>query len=124
MPLTVSGRSSVLINKESKWGAKLALTPVSNTNIGFWYSDINDLSPWIGFKMPSTYKVAVIEVDDRKDINFDRFKDVEVTVGTSPNVNDPEVKSCGTQSFPTIIPYPPTNYNWCTKGIRAVKRLF
>ena len=79
----------------------LALTPVSNASTGFWHSDTGDLSPWIGFKMPSTYQVAVVEVDDRKDNGkyFNRFKDVEVTIGTSPNVNDTNVKSCGTQSY-------------------------
>ena len=75
---------------------------MSGTSTGFWLSDNNDMSPWIGFNMSSTYEVAVIEVDGRKrdgTLAFLRFKDVEVTVGPSPNVNDPEVKSCGTQSY-------------------------
>ena len=99
MSLAVSGRSSVYLSNENLWGANLALTPVSNTNTGYWHSAPNDLSPWIGFKMPSTYNVAVVEVDDRKDAGLERFKDVEVTIGTSPNVNDTDVISCGTQSY-------------------------
>lgn len=114
VPLTVSGRSSVLRNQESTLGANNALTPVSNTSTGFWHSDNYDLSPWIGFKMPSTYKVAVVEVDGRKGSAFKRFNEVEVTVGPSPNVNDTNVKSCGTQSY---AGGPPPTYKFeCPEG--------
>ena len=99
VPLTVSGRSSVLGNNEGFWGAPLALTPISYTNHGFWHSDDGDLNPWIAFKRQSTHEVIVVEVDDRKDCCLERFLDVEVSVGPSPDVDDSGKISCGKLSY-------------------------
>ena len=100
MPLTISGRSSVFRGREEYWGADLALTEVSNENRGYWHSASDDMNPWIAFKMPSAEKVAVVEVDDRKDCCQERFSNVKVTVGNSPDINNSGMisGSCGTKS--------------------------
>ena len=95
MPLTVSGRSSALVYNEGRWGAPLALTPISYSRTGFWHSEHGDKNPWIAFKRQSTHEVIVVEVDDRKDCCPERFLDVEVSVGSSPDVDDSGKISCG-----------------------------
>ena len=60
------------------------------------------MNPWIAFKMASTNAVKMVEVDDRKDAEsvWNRFKDVEVSVGSSPDVNlTPSKISCGKKSY-------------------------
>ena len=100
MPLTVSGRSSVYENNEGFWGAPLALTPISYTLHGFWHSNDGDKNPWIAFKRESTNEVNVVVVDDRKDgCCPERFLDVEVSVGHSPDVDDSGKISCGKNSY-------------------------
>ena len=96
-PLTVAGKSSVYQGNNERFGANLAL--VSTT--GYWHSASSDLKPWIGFKMSSTFEVAVVEVDDRKDCDNcrGRWKNVEVLVGPSSDINDSGVQSCGATSY-------------------------
>ena len=96
--LTVFGYSAVYqINSQKPWGPQLALTPVSS-----WHprhSELGDMNPWIAFKMSRSFHVTVVVLDDRKGCCHDRFVDVEVTVGPSPNINDESNISCGTQSY-------------------------
>ena len=105
--LTVAGKSSVHDNNDRLWGADLALTPVSTTWKGYWHSAASDSKPWIGFKMSRSYKVAVVEVDDRKDCAScrSRWNNVEVLVGATPNINDRGVKSCGKKSYQGKLQY-------------------
>ena len=101
VPLLVYDCSSTLddgTHDNSTHGAKFALTEVSYTNKNFWYSGTDDREPWISFQMPGTYEVAEVVVDDRKDYYFDRWKNVEVLVGSTPNIEDTGVQSCGKQS--------------------------
>ena len=103
--MTVAGKSSVFKNNDKLWGANLALTPVSKTWNGYWHSAASDSNPWIGFKMSGTYKVAVVEVNDRKDCCKKKWKNVEVLVGATPDINDSGVKSCGKKSYQGKLQY-------------------
>ena len=77
-------------NDNGNWGPEQALTPVSNSWIGYWHSDVDDDFPWIKFNMPETHEVLSVEVWDRKDCCFERFQNVEVLVDGS---------SCGKKSY-------------------------
>ena len=98
VPLTVDSSSSVFRNDNGNWGPEQALTPVSDSWIGYWHSDVDDDFPWIKFNMPPGcfgYKVVSVEVTDRQDCCEDRFQDVDVVVVSGLNG---EV-SCGRQSY-------------------------
>ena len=99
MSLTVSGRSGVYKNGEEKWGARLALTAVSEKWWGYWHS-WEEKKPWIAFKMAgATRQVVAVRIEGRKDCCFDRHELVEVTVGDSPDINSKGRTSCGIQSY-------------------------
>ena len=94
--LTAIGASSVYQNNEALWGPKLALTELSKTSTGYWHSAAGDTKPWIKLGMDGLKKVDEVTVVDRLDGANHRFKNVEVSVGTSE-----KYVSCGTQSYQT-----------------------
>ena len=99
IPLTISGQSSVHGGDHSRWGSSLALTELSCGQSGYWHSAHDDPNPWISFKMSQSHEVAVVKVVDRYNYYYDQFKNVEVSVGTTSEINDSGRKSCGIQSF-------------------------
>ena len=91
------GSSSIYQDNQEKFGPASALTLEPSK---FWHSDFGDMNPWISFKMSVANYVLIVEVTDRQDRDccYDRFQNVEVTVGSSPNINSPGKKSCGFKS--------------------------
>ena len=81
------------------WKKEESLTQVSHTNTGFWHSG-GENHPWLTLKMANFENdVHVVSIDDRKDCCYERFKEVEVSVGNSPSVNAKDKTSCGIQSW-------------------------
>ena len=101
---TVDSSSSVFLGRNNDWGPQLALSEVSNTNTGYWHSDTEDYNPWIKFKMSEEHEVVSVEVTDRQDCCFERFKLVEVLVLGSGTVT-----SCGVKSYEENHVY---KYEW------------
>lgn len=100
--MEISGASSDLGNG---YEPKLALTDVSFEHHGFWHSKQNrNVKEWISFKMPASKMIWKVLVIDRQSCCLDRFKNVEVTVGSSPNLQNPR-QSCGTQSYKDYTKY-------------------
>ena len=66
---------------------------------GIWHKNFDDKNPWIAFKMSRSFQIADVVVDDQKDCCLKKFVDVKVTVGSSPDINDENNISCGTQSY-------------------------
>ena len=100
--LTVSTSSSTYENDYyGKFGSFQALTPVSQTHYNFWHSKASDVNPYMVLRMASVENdVIVVEVDDRKDGEFDRFQNVEVSIGNDSNIKVEVGKtSCGKLSY-------------------------
>ena len=90
--LSVFGSSSVYHNNDY-WGPEQALMD----NDKYWHSDDGDINPTITFKLQKEQEILYVEVVDRQDCCHDRFKKVEVKVGTTPSFG--EATTCGIQSF-------------------------
>ena len=95
--LSVFGASSVYKNEVERWGPEQALTEVSTTNDHYWHSANGDINPTITFKLQKEREIMFVEVVDRQDCCHDRFKKVEVRVGTTSSFK--EATTCGIQSF-------------------------
>ena len=84
------------------FGTQQSLTPISHTYTkGYWHSS-NEMNPWLALRMSSFVNgVAIVEVEDRKaGCCFDRFKNVEVSVGSSASMSTNVGKiSCGIKSY-------------------------
>ena len=91
------GSSSIYQDNQEKFGPASALTLERGK---FWHSESGEKNPWISFEMSGAYAVLVVEVTDRQDMDccYDRFENVEVTVGSSPDIKSPEKKTCGMKS--------------------------
>ena len=99
VPFTNSGSSSILKGNTDFYGPN---TIFDHSTSRYWHSDHNDNNPWISLRMRSS-NVISIEVTDRqdnhKDCCYDRYKDVEVSVSYSSNINERNGKtSCGMKS--------------------------
>ena len=97
--LSVIESSSILSENKEKWGPQNALSNVSSLSTGFWHSNNGDFNPWLAVKMPDVYNVIVVKVTDRTDDFQNRFKNVEVSVGTSSSINSDSKISCGLKSY-------------------------
>ena len=90
--LSVFGASSVYYNNDY-WGPEQAL----RDNDKYWHSANGDINPTITFKLQKEQEILSVEVEDRQDCCHDRFKKVEVRVGTTSSFK--EAATCGIQSF-------------------------
>ena len=79
------------------WGPEQALTEISYDWTNYWHSAEDDINPSITFKMKEKYGVLSVEVVDRQDCCHDRYKNVEVRVGSSTSFE--EARTCGIQSY-------------------------
>ena len=95
--MSVFGASSVHNNAIDKWGPNQALTEVSTTNEHFWHSANGDINPTITFKLQKEREILSVEVVDRQDCCHDRFRKVDVRVGTTSSFK--EATTCGVKSF-------------------------
>ena len=97
--LSVIESSSFLSESKEKWGPQNALSAISSSSTGFWHSNKGDFNPWLAVKMPDVNNVIVVKVTDRTDDFQNRFKNVEVSVGTSSSINSDSKISCGLKSY-------------------------
>ena len=95
--LSVVKASSVFRNDMEKWGPEHALTNISSDWKNYWHSAEEDINPSITFEMQQEQEIFSVEVVDRQDCCHDRYKNVEVRVGTTPSFD--EAKTCGIQSY-------------------------
>ena len=100
LPLTVSGASGTYGNRVREYGPQQALTKVSRGSTGYWHSG-GEKYPWIAFHLPKWSRdIRSVLVEDRKDCCSDRFQNVTVSVGRTPNIHSRMARtSCGTQSY-------------------------
>ena len=95
--MSVVEASSVIHNDYENYGPQQALTEISFNGHGFWHSDNGDINPSITFKMMDEKEVLSVQVIDRMDCCNDRFKSVEVRVGSTKSYKD--AQSCGIKSY-------------------------
>ena len=95
--LSVVKASSVFRNDMDKWGPEQALTNISSDWKNYWHSAEEDINPSITFEMQQEQEIFSVEVVDRQDCCHDRYKSVEVRVGTTPSFD--EARTCGIQSY-------------------------
>ena len=95
--MSVFEASSIFRNERENWGPEKALTEISPDWTNYWHSAEEDINPSITFKLQQEHEVLSVEVVDRQDCCPDRFKDVEVRVGTTPSFED--ATTCGIQSY-------------------------
>ena len=79
--------------------ANNALTELSYTHTHFWHSHFDDSNPYIELKINSSEpkEIVSIQITDRQDCCFERFKDVEVLVGNDTSIEN--MTSCGKQTY-------------------------
>ena len=95
--LKVQDVSSVFRNDHGLWGAKQALTPISDSWVHYWHSAAVEVNPWITFRMEQEDEVKSVELVDRQDCCHERFKEVEVRIGRTNSFED--ATSCGKKSY-------------------------
>ena len=68
---------------EYYFGPHNALTELSYNSTHYQHSNIGDTNPFIEFKIDSSEakEIVAVQVTDRQDCCFKRFRDVEVLVG-------------------------------------------
>ena len=87
----------MLDNDHEKWGKEQSLTEISLDRYNFWHSASNDVNPSITFKMKKIHEVLSMEIVDRQNCCHEKFKSVEVRVGSTTSFDD--AQSCGIQSY-------------------------
>ena len=101
--LSVLEASSVFRNDKGNWGPEQALTAISPDWKNYWHSEEGDINPSITFEMQQEHEVLSVELVDRQDCCHDRFKNVEVRVGTTTSFE--QASSCGIQSYKGQMEY-------------------
>lgn len=84
---------------EYYFGPHNALTELSYNFTQYWHSHFDDTNPFIELKInsPEAKEIVSVQVTDRQDCCFERFKDVEVLVGNDTNIDN--LTSCGKQTY-------------------------